>query len=322
MNYKKILVAYNSKSGRFSKSKLSIIFIFLNSRHIEYVEFDITIKKLDKNFAESFDAVMVAGGDGTLNSVINNLAFSDVPIAHIPMGTVNLFALENKTPFKIQKALSEILDRYTPLKINLGKANEKYFIEMAGIGIDAFIVKYVESSLSNRKPKKPLKKIDSLNKCRNLKKYLFYIINIFKLSGKIDFKNKLVIEIEGKRYFANQIIASNIKYYGGPFKFFRDNSLWSRNFHIRIINAENLLDLIIILIKSFIFSNQYQCKNSRYVETDKIKIFLKDSNHFCNKNLYLQLDGEFQGETSEIEIEKAESAVVMLINPDLIRNIF
>ena len=91
--------------------------------------------------------VLVAGGDGSLNYVINNLVFTDIPIAHLPMGTVNLSALENKTPYKLKKALDEIIYKYKPVKINLGKANDRFFFAMAGIGLDAFIVKNMEEKI-------------------------------------------------------------------------------------------------------------------------------------------------------------------------------
>ncbi|MCL4429111.1 MAG: hypothetical protein M1276_09050, partial [Deltaproteobacteria bacterium] len=119
----------------------------------------------------------MAGGDGSLNHVINNLAFTDIPIAHLPMGTVNLFALENKTSYLLKKALNQIIYKYKPVKINLGKANDRYFFAMTGIGLDAFIVKNMEEKI--RKNKKRI--------YNNFIKYVSYIFNIIKLTKNYKF---------------------------------------------------------------------------------------------------------------------------------------
>src|SRR5689334_10579350 len=39
-----------------------------------------------------FDAVAVAGGDGTINEVVNGLAASPLPMALLPLGTANVLA--------------------------------------------------------------------------------------------------------------------------------------------------------------------------------------------------------------------------------------
>ena len=151
MNYNKILIIYNPKSGRFSKKKLFYILNFLKNHGILANTLDIIENKIEKEqIVNFFDAVLVLGGDGSLNYVINNLVYTDIPIAHLPMGTVNLFALENKTPYSLKKALNEIIYKYEPVKINLGKANDRYFLAMTGIGLDAFIVKNIEEKIRKK----------------------------------------------------------------------------------------------------------------------------------------------------------------------------
>lgn len=50
------------------------------------------------------DRVVVAGGDGTLNEVANGLRGSALPVAFLPMGTVNVFALETGIPIDLEAA--------------------------------------------------------------------------------------------------------------------------------------------------------------------------------------------------------------------------
>src|SRR5512139_2682218 len=50
------------------------------------------------------DRVVVAGGDGTLNEVVNAVHGSPLPVAFLPLGTVNVFALETGIPLDLQAA--------------------------------------------------------------------------------------------------------------------------------------------------------------------------------------------------------------------------
>ncbi len=89
--------------------------------------------------ASGADLVVAAGGDGTLNEVVNGLAPSAIPLALIPLGTANVFALEAQIPFDIEGAC-EIALAGTPRPICLGVAGQTRFVLMAGIGFDAQVV--------------------------------------------------------------------------------------------------------------------------------------------------------------------------------------
>jgi diacylglycerol kinase family enzyme len=254
--------------------------------------------------------VLVAGGDGSLNYVINNLVFTDIPIAHLPMGTVNLFALENKTSYLLKKALNEIIYEYKPVKINLGKANEKYFFAMTGIGLDAFIVKNMEEKI--RKNKKRI--------YNNFIKYISYIFNIIKLTKNYKFYSLSLEIVKGGgqaeiyvKHNAKEIIISNIRYYGGPFKVFPGNSPLNEKFDIRLVkNASGRMDVIFSILKSLTFYRRYSDNPDFYVKADRM--FISSSNPSENKYIFYQCDGEFAG-TLPVKIEKVIGAITMLINP-------
>jgi diacylglycerol kinase family enzyme len=318
MNLKKVLIIYNPKSGRFSEKKLSYIINFFKAGGISADTLNIIENCIYKeNIVNSFDMVLVAGGDGSLNYVINNLVFTDIPIAHLPMGTVNLFALENKTPYVLRKALDEIIYKYKPVKINLGKANEKYFFAMAGIGLDAFIVKNMEEKI--RKNKKRI--------YNNFIKYISYIFNIIKLTKNYKFCG-LSLEIikdggEAKsakgeeeiyaKHDAKEIIVSNIRYYGGPFKVFPGNSPLNEKFNIRLVkNAAGRMDVIFSILKSLTFYKKYSDNPDFYVKADRMIISSSEPSE--NQYIFYQCDGEFAG-SLPVRIEKVRNAVTMLVNP-------
>lgn len=85
--------------------------------------------------AHGYDVVIAAGGDGTIYEVVNGLAESpDRPqLGIIPGGTTNDFARANGLPRQIKKACQVIGDGHT-IPIDVGKLNDRYFINIAGGG--------------------------------------------------------------------------------------------------------------------------------------------------------------------------------------------
>lgn len=86
-----------------------------------------------------FERIVAAGGDGTLNEVLNGLAGSDMPLGFIPLGTTNVFALEAGIPFEIGQAAA-IACSAAPRPVTLGIAGQRYFLLMAGVGFDGQVV--------------------------------------------------------------------------------------------------------------------------------------------------------------------------------------
>ena len=101
----------------------------------------ITRKKRKK-----YDVVIAAGGDGTINEVVNGLATTKTPLGIIPLGTENILAQELHLPLKPLKAAKRILKKRIRA-IDVGRVNNRYFTLMAGIGFDAHVASRVEPLL-------------------------------------------------------------------------------------------------------------------------------------------------------------------------------
>lgn len=92
-----------------------------------------------ESVAAGFDLVCALGGDGTVNETINGLAGSDVPLAIVPTGTINVLAMELGIPLDPPDAV-RLLEAGTISWIDLGLAGDRYFGLMAGVGMDAAVV--------------------------------------------------------------------------------------------------------------------------------------------------------------------------------------
>lgn len=85
------------------------------------------------------DVVVAAGGDGTLNEVLNGLGADAPPLAVLPLGTANVLAVELGLPRRIE-AVVDIIAEGRTRPFWPGIVNGRRFALMAGVGVDAMVV--------------------------------------------------------------------------------------------------------------------------------------------------------------------------------------
>lgn len=141
MSVKRARIIYNPTSGReaFKKELANVLQKFEmagyeTSAHATTGEADAT-RAAEAAIERGFDVVVAAGGDGTINEVINGIApFEERPkLGIIPTGTTNDFARALGIPRDIDKAVDIIL-RDESMLLDIGKANDHYFMNIAGGG--------------------------------------------------------------------------------------------------------------------------------------------------------------------------------------------
>jgi len=94
----------------------------------------------------AYDRVIVLGGDGTINGVVNGLMASgeSLPLGIVPSGTGNEIVRSLGIPKNPEKAMQIVLTgREYP--IDVGKVNERYFLNTFGLGADVEVVKMVNT---------------------------------------------------------------------------------------------------------------------------------------------------------------------------------
>ena len=99
--------------------------------------------------AQGVPFVLVAGGDGTLNEAIQGLAGSSTAVGQIPLGTVNIWSRELGLSHDPVEAARELVAGQVR-RIDLGRANGRYFLLMTGLGFDAVAIHAVEGEPKRR----------------------------------------------------------------------------------------------------------------------------------------------------------------------------
>jgi len=97
--------------------------------------------------AGDIDTVVVLGGDGTLNEAANGLAGTDTALGVVPGGSTNVFARTigmASDPIEAAGQLLGALERDSCRRIGLGSVNGRYFLFHVGMGFDAAVVAQVE----------------------------------------------------------------------------------------------------------------------------------------------------------------------------------
>ncbi len=96
-----------------------------------------------KSVDEGLERVVVAGGDGSIHEAVNGIlrASRGATLGVIPTGTGNDFAKAADIPLDWETATKLLADRihagHTPRRLDVGRMNDRYFANGAGIGLDA-----------------------------------------------------------------------------------------------------------------------------------------------------------------------------------------
>jgi len=92
------------------------------------------------------DLVIVHGGDGTVNEAAQAMVGTSTPLAVWPGGTSNVLARELGLPGGLD-LLADVIAAGRLRRVSVGRAGERYFLLMAGVGLDADVVRAVHPGL-------------------------------------------------------------------------------------------------------------------------------------------------------------------------------
>lgn len=154
---------------------------------------------------DQYAIVAVAGGDGTVNEVLNGLPDNAPPLVFVPLGTANVLSCELGMKTSV-RAVSELVRTGVPMPVYGGRANGRRFVLMVSAGLDAWTVKQVRTALKRR--------IGALA----------YVVALFRLLRGFSYPTHRVT-VDGRTFEATTVIVTRARMYGGPFVIAPDASL-------------------------------------------------------------------------------------------------
>jgi diacylglycerol kinase (ATP) len=281
-----IVLISNPAALNTSERKIAIACRILKSKGYE-VERLITKQRGDaETFAKdaqkkSPSLMITAGGDGTINEVMNGLIGSDIPIAILPLGTTNVLAKELNIPRNVEGAMEIAVSR-KPKVISLGKlvltgrpsSPSRHFCLMAGIGYDGETVFRVN---------------EALKKILGKGAYIYSgIMTLLRFNP-----SELTFTIDGKAYSGYSAIIGNAAKYAGNFKVTPDARLTDPVLYVCLFKGKRRLDLLRYVF-GITTKTHLRYKDIEYLKAESIGI--TGSSH-------VQIDGDYIGTTpAKVEI--------------------
>ncbi|HKG96219.1 MAG TPA: diacylglycerol kinase family protein, partial [Pyrinomonadaceae bacterium] len=217
--------------------------------------------------------VIVAGGDGTINEAIQGLAGTPARLAIIPRGTANVLARELGLPLDDEQAIAVAAQGksrtiYLGLAINETTHESRHFVLMAGIGIDASVVRRVQPSLKKR-----------------IGKGAFWISGLSHLANWNP--HPFTLEIEGNEYTATFAAIGKAARYGGDLAITPGARLDQREFEVCIIETMSRLRYLHLL--------SYAMRNGMPRDKPEVR-FVNATNVKAYGDAQVQVDGELIGQ--------------------------
>lgn len=279
--------------ARSKRGRRALRFLMSNAKDfVLYATRDIDdARQLAKRFAANNEPVILAaGGDGTLNAVIQGLVGTNTALGVLPAGTMNVFARELGIPVpnlqsaNLDKALEVVKKGYIT-NVDLFTVNNKPFVQMAGVGFDAQVIE--ETSLESKKLIGPLA----------------YLMSAVKLLG--DNPPKMTIRLkDGKEIEGVAVLAGNGELYGGQVRLFP-----------KADNTDGLIDILIFKEKGYRLvmdsikglAGVLDIVNStvEYLQADSFTVI-------SDREVPIQVDGEYLGRSKEVKFAPTEHKLKVL----------
>jgi len=274
---KKARIIYNPTAGREAfKKDLSMVLEQLEiagyeaSTHATVGEFDAQKAALTAVERE-FDLIVAVGGDGTINEVINGIADQEYrpKLGIIPAGTTNDFAKALNIPRDTKKAIKIITNNHSK-KLDIGKANDQYFMNIAAGGELTEISYEVPSKLKTM-----------IGQLAYYMKGLEMLPFIKPIKAKIEYDGNVIDEE------IMLFLVSNTNSVGGFEKLAPDAKFDDGYFDLIILRKTNLAEFIRIASLA-LRGAHLEDKNVIHAQAKHIIVTPED-------NMQLNIDGEFGG---------------------------
>lgn len=244
---------------------------------------------------DGFDLIIAAGGDGTINEVVNGIAGLEKrpKMAIIPAGTTNDYARALKIPREDPLEAAEVILKHKTVKMDIGRAGETYFANIAAGGLLTELTYSVPS------------------KFKTLYGYFAYLVKGAELIPRIRPVDMSIEYDDGKfEGKASMFFLALTNSVGGFEQIVPDAQLDDGKFTLLIIKAAGIPDLL--QIGAEILNGGKHVNDPRVIYKKTSKVVAKP---MSNDQLMINLDGEYGGD-APMEFENLHQHIEVVANVD------
>lgn len=247
-------------------------------------------REIAARFAAAGEPVVIAaGGDGTLNEVVNGLIGTQTLLGVLPAGTMNVFAREMGIPFNSLERAFQVIEQGFVQEVDLFGANGAPFVQMAGVGFDAMVIE--ETTWESKKMLGPLA----------------YLVAAVKVLGAHPPKLEILCA-DGRREEGVAVLAGNGALYGGQFKVFRNAKNHDSMLDV-LVYKEAGYRLVFDSLRGLACGGIDLMASTRYFQTEAFTVR-------ADCDVPVQVDGEWLGRFSEIHFSETPHRLRVLAPED------
>ncbi len=238
----------------------------------------------EQAFSEGYDRIVAAGGDGTLNEVVNGAASSGLPIAFLPLGTVNVFALEAGIPRRLEQACT-LAVKGAPRMITAGRINGELFLLMVSAGWDAEAVAHLRPSV------------------KRLFGRLAYAVSALEVFLRQKPAPLQLVMPDGHCHAGFGVVVSNCRYYGGRYVVNPGASMFRDDLEVCLLRREGRLAVLNFAMALFL---------KRPLQAPLVEFMTITGAELRGGNVAVQADGDAWG-VLPVHLEAVPRAVAMVL---------
>ncbi|RMG55275.1 MAG: diacylglycerol kinase family lipid kinase [Acidobacteria bacterium] len=243
--------------------------------------------------ARGTELILVRGGDGTLNEVLQAMVGSGVPLAIWPGGTANVLARVLGLPRTPDCLISTIISGHTRT-ITVGQAGRRYFFLMAGIGLDASIVRHLNPRL---------KRLGGL---------LAFWASGFQHVARWP-APAFTLRVDGNEYRVTFATLANAPYYGGGLRLAPQARLDAVWLDVCAFRTRNKLRYLLVHLPSSFFGRHIRQRGVIYLKT-------REARAESSEDIWVQVDGELIGHLP-MTFRSIPEAIRVCIPPDAVSTV-
>jgi diacylglycerol kinase (ATP) len=304
VRYRNAFLIYNPRAGKLNRNQgqlLQRIIGKLESRGHQVTAIPTTGPNTAGGLAreavsKDADVILTAGGDGTINETVNGMIGSSVPLGIIPVGTANVLGCELRIKGGAVGAAAAI-ETWAPRRIAAGllrnEANPdgRYFLAMAGIGLDAKIVYEVRAELKQR-----------------FGKAAYWLAGFGQLGREFP---EFDARVNDRPVLCSFALASRVKNYGGDLEIATGASLLEDEFEAVLFEGRQSW----IFMRYLLGALARRLGKMKGVTVTRVRNL--DFSAASDPRIYVQVDGEFAGRLpASVSIEP--DALTLLVPPGFV----